>query len=266
MNIDAEKVLLPPWLKKFSLEGKTAVITGAASGLGKAVTTGIAMSGAAIVIVDINKEAAEQFAAELSAAGFRAFVKTADVTKTAEVKELVSWTVKTCGGIDILVNAAGTAFRQATEDFDESAFDRIISLNLKGTFLCLKYAGQEMLKQGKGSIINFGSIASVVANPNSVGYSCSKGGVALMTRTAGVEWASRGVRVNAVVPGTFYTPLLQKCIDEQPDYEETFLKRYPIGRFGDPEDIVGVCVYLASDAASYVTGALYAVDGGCTAY
>jgi NAD(P)-dependent dehydrogenase (short-subunit alcohol dehydrogenase family) len=266
MNINAEKALLPPWLKKFSLEGKTAVITGAASGLGKAVATGMAMSGAAIVIVDINEEAAEQFAGELNAAELSAIVKIADVTKTAEVKGLVSWTVKTYGGLDILVNAAGTAFRQATEDFDEQAFDKIISLNLKGTFLCLKYAGQEMLKQGKGSIINFGSIASVVANPNSIGYSCSKGGVALMTRTAGVEWADRGVRVNAVVPGTFDTPLLQKCIDEQPDYEETFLKRYPIGRFGDPEEIIGVCVYLASDAASYVTGALYAVDGGCTAY
>jgi NAD(P)-dependent dehydrogenase (short-subunit alcohol dehydrogenase family) len=266
MNINAEKVILPPWLKKFSLEGKAAVITGAASGLGRAVAEGMAMSGADIVIVDINKEAGGQFAAELRAAGLSAVVKTADVTKMADVKELVSWTVKTFGGIDILVNAAGTSFRQATEDFDEQVFDKIISLNLKGTFLCLKYAGQEMLKQGKGSIINFGSIASIVANPNSIGYSCSKGGVALMTRTAGVEWASRGVRVNAVVPGTFYTPLLQKCIDEQPDYEETFLKRYPIGRFGDPEEIIGACVYLASDASSYVTGALYAVDGGCTAY
>ncbi|MDR2048170.1 MAG: SDR family oxidoreductase, partial [Treponema sp.] len=259
MNINAEKVSLPPWLKKFSLEGKTAVITGAASGLGKAVASGMAASGAAVVIADIDKQGAEQFSAELAAAGFRAAAKAADITKTADVRELVSRTVETFGGIDILVNAAGTTFRQATEDFDEQAFDKIISLNLKGTFLCLKYAGQEMLKRGKGSIINFGSIASVVANPHSAGYSCSKGGVALMTRTAGVEWASRGVRVNAVVPGTFYTPLLQKCIDEQPDYEETFLKRYPIGRFGDPEEIIGVCVYLASDAASYVTGALYAV-------
>jgi 2-deoxy-D-gluconate 3-dehydrogenase len=127
------------------------------------------------------------------------------------------------GKIDVLANIAGTAHRMPTEDFDEDIFDKILNINLKGSFLCLKYAGREMLKQGSGSIINFGSIASVVANPNSMAYSCSKGGVAQLTRTAGVEWAARGVRVNAIIPGTFYTPLLKNCIEDQPGYAEMMI-------------------------------------------
>jgi NAD(P)-dependent dehydrogenase (short-subunit alcohol dehydrogenase family) len=129
-----------------------------------------------------------------------------------------------------------------------------------------KVAGREMLKQGKGSIINFGSLGSVVAIPNSAAYCSSKGGVAMLTKTAAVEWAKRGVRVNAVIPGTFETPLLLQCIEENPEYGDNMLKRFPIGRFGKPEEIVGACIFLASDASSYVTGHLLYVDGGCIAY
>jgi len=265
MVLNAEKIELPPGLERFSLEGKIAVITGAGSGLGAEVARGMAMSGAFVVLADMNLPAVTEMEKTLTDAGLRCAARHLDVTDSSQVSETMSWVAETFGKIDILGNIAGIARRMPTEDFDEDAFDKIINVNLRGSFLCLKYAGRIMLGQGFGSIINFGSIASVVANPESMAYSCSKGGVAQMTRTAGVEWAKRGVRVNAVVPGTFFTPLLQQCIDNEPGYAERMLARYPVGRFAQPEEIVGVCVYLASDASSYVTGALYAVDGGMTA-
>jgi NAD(P)-dependent dehydrogenase (short-subunit alcohol dehydrogenase family) len=266
MRITDQKVELPPWLKKFSLEGKIAVITGAGSGLGREVAAGMAMSGATVLLLDRNAQAVDVVRQELCDAGLRAASMEIDVTCAGDVRRFVGWAMDTYGKIDILANIAGISKRMPTEDFDEDAFDQIVDVNLKGSFLTLKYVGREMLKQGFGSIINFGSLASVVAIPESVAYSCSKGGVAQLTRTAGVEWASRGVRVNAIIPGTFTTPLLQQCIDKQPDYGEVMLRRFPIGRFGDPEEIVGACIYLASDASTYTTGLLLAVDGGCTAF
>ena len=266
MQITGQKTELPPWLKKFSLEGKIAIITGAGSGLGREVAAGMAMSGAAVILADKNGQAAARVQQELSDAGLKAAFMEIDVTQKDDVQRLVKWSMDTYGKIDVLANIAGISKRMPTEDFDEDTFDKIIDVNLKGSFLMLKYVGREMLKQGFGSIINFGSLASVVAIPESVAYCCSKGAVAQLTRTAGVEWASRGVRVNAIVPGTFTTPLLQQCIKDQPDYGEVMLKRFPIGRFGDPEEIVGACVYLASDASTYTTGMLLAVDGGCTAF
>ena len=266
MELSSQKKNLPPWLEKFSLEGKIAIITGAGSGLGSEVAKGMAMSGAFVVLADQNEQAVTALATELIDAGLRCSARRVDVTDANGVRELMSWAAAEYGKIDILANIAGIAKRMPTEDFSEDAFDKIVDVNLKGSFLCLKYAGRIMLAQGFGSIINFGSIASVVGNPESMAYSCSKGGVAQMTRTAGVEWASRGVRVNAIVPGTFFTPLLQQCIDQEPGYGERMLARYPIGRFGQPEEIVGACVYLASDASSYATGMLLAVDGGCTAF
>ncbi len=266
MEITGKKVEAFLWTQRFSLEDKVAIITGAGSGLGKEVAKGMAMSGAITVLADQNEAAVSGLAKELTAAGLRAISRQIDVTNIEQVKNLTNEIYDTYGKIDVLANIAGIAKRMPTEDFDEDAFDRIIDVNLRGSFLMLKYVGQKMLQQGKGSIINFGSIASVVANPESIGYSCSKGGVAQLTRTAGVEWASRGVRVNGIIPGTFFTPLLKQCIDNEPDYGETMLRRYPIGRFGDPEEIVGACIYLASDVSSYTTGHLLAVDGGCTAF
>lgn len=266
MEITGSLKNLPPWLERFSLEGKNAIIAGAGSGLGSAVAKGFAMSGAKAILADINLPSVQALRDEMAAAGLYADAWKVDVTNTNDVQALVNEVTAAYGHIDVLVNTVGITSRMPTEDFDEDVFDRIIDVNLKGSFLLLKYVGRVMLAQEKGSIINFGSIASVVANPESIAYCCSKSGIAGLTRTAGVEWAKRGVRVNAIVPGTFYTPLLQYCIDQQPGYEKLFLKRYPIGRFGDPEEIVGACVYLASDAASYVTGHLLAVDGGCTVY
>lgn len=155
------------------------------------------------------------------------------------------------------------------EEFDEEEWDKIINVNLKGTFLFTKYAALEMLKKGKGSIVNFGSMGSIVAIPTSSAYCSSKGGVAMMTKTAACEWAKKGIRVNALLPGVFETPLMKQGVEQgkkDPKFLENWLARFPMGRFGKPEEIIGACIYLASDASSYVTGHLLSIDGGCTAY
>jgi len=266
MELTNEKFSAYPALKQFSLEGKSAIITGSGSGLGMEVAKGFAMAGADVALVDTNLEAVKKLAEELANTGYRALPIKADVTIAAQVKAAVGIVVKEFGGVDVLVNCAGTTRRMPLEEFDEEAWDLVINVNLKGTFLFTKYTALEMLKKGKGSIINFGSLGSVVAIPLSVAYCSSKGGVAMMTKTAAYEWAKRGVRVNAILPGTFKTPLLQQCIDGDPAYGEDMLRRFPIGRFARPEEIVGACIFLSSDASSYVTGHLLAVDGGCTAY
>jgi NAD(P)-dependent dehydrogenase (short-subunit alcohol dehydrogenase family) len=261
-----EKFMAPPALKQFSLEGKTAIITGAGSGLGLAVAKGFAMAGADLALVDARFESVEAVAAELKQAGCKALPVKADVTSAEEVQAAVKATLAEYGGIDALVNCAGITRRMPLEEFEEEAWDLVLAVNLKGTFLCTKYAAQQMLKKGKGTVVNFGSLGSLVAIPNSAAYCASKGGVAMFTKTAAVEWAKRGVRVNAVLPGTFNTPLLKQCVDQNPAYGEEMLRRFPIGRFADPEEIVGACIFLSSDASSYVAGHLLAVDGGCIAY
>lgn len=266
MELTNERFLAYPALKQFSLEGKSAIITGSGSGLGMAVAEGFAMAGANVALVDSNFEAVKKISDGLSVAGFKALPIKADVTDGSQVKMAVEMVVKEFNAIDTLVNCAGITRRMPLEEFDEDAWDLVLGVNLKGTFLFTKYAAQEMLKKGKGSVVNFGSLGSLVAIPMSVAYCSSKGGVAMFTKTAACEWATRGIRVNAVLPGTFETPLLKQCIDGNPAYGEEMLKRFPIGRFARPEEIVGACIFLASDASSYVTGHLLAVDGGCTAY
>jgi gluconate 5-dehydrogenase len=266
MGISNEKFMAYPGLKQFSLEGRTAIITGSGSGLGLAVAKGFAMAGASLVLVDSNLESIKKLSDELTGAGFKAIPIRADVTKAQDVEAAVQAAVLEFGGLDALVNCAGITRRMPLEEFDESAWELVLNVNLKGTFLFNKYAAAQMLKQGKGSIVNFGSLGSVVAIPQSAAYCASKGGVAMMTKTAACEWAKRGVRVNAILPGTFETPLLKQCVDENPAYGAEMLARFPIGRFAKPEEIIGACVFLASDASSYVTGHLLAVDGGCTAY
>jgi NAD(P)-dependent dehydrogenase (short-subunit alcohol dehydrogenase family) len=253
-------------LKQFSLDRRSAVVTGAGSGLGMAVARGFAMAGAELSLVDSNFDAVKKLSGEISGAGFKAMPVKADVTDSGQVKQAVKEVIDEYKTIDILVNCAGITRRMPLEEFSENDWDLVLSVNLKGTFLFTKYVGSEMLKKQKGSIINFGSLGSVVAIPMSAAYCSSKGGVAMFTKTAAVEWAKTGIRVNAVLPGTFETPLLAQCIKENPSYGDEMLKRFPMGRFARPEEIVGACIFLASDASSYVTGHLLAVDGGCTAY
>jgi len=261
MQISSAKVMLPPALRIFSLEGKTAIVTGASSGLGREMAIGLAMAGAEVMLVARRLEPLESLAKELK--DFPVAVCTADVSEAEDIKAMVSATIKQFGKIDVLVNNAGTTHRRSIIEFEDEEYDRVIKVNMRSCFLCTKYAGKEMLQAGNGgSVINIGSGAGRDGRKDSIAYSGSKGGMVMLTRAAAIEWATEKIRVNIIMPGTFKTPLLQKCIDGDDRYIEKQMKRLPVGRFGEPEEIVGACIYLASDNSTFMTGHVMYVDGG----
>jgi NAD(P)-dependent dehydrogenase (short-subunit alcohol dehydrogenase family) len=246
----------------FRLDGKIALVTGGGSGLGEAISLGFTQAGATVVIADINEDGANALIESVSdRPNPPAFVR-ADVTKRESIDALVDDVVGRFGRIDVLVNSAGTAARHLAEDFPEDVWDRVITLNLKGTFMCCQAVGRQMLEQGSGSIINMGSIGASVAYPHTTAYLQSKGAVAQMTRSLALEWIDRGVRVNAIAPSLFDTPLV-RMNDAQRSYTSEFIMaRTPIGRRGLPHEVVGPAIFLASDAASMVVGHMLQVDGG----
>jgi len=246
----------------FNLNGKTAIITGSGSGLGKAIAIGMADIGVNVALIDISIDTLSDVLKEITSSGGEGIALKADVTKSCEVKSVVENVITHYGKIDILVNCAGITRRMPAEDFDEADWDMVIDVNLKGTFLFCRDVGKHMLKNGEGSIINITSLGAHVAIVNSAAYCASKGGVAQLTKTLGVEWASRGIRVNAISPGVFETPLLQQCIDKEADYGVRMLSKIPRGKFGKPEELIGPVVFLASEAASNVTAQILSVDGG----
>jgi NAD(P)-dependent dehydrogenase (short-subunit alcohol dehydrogenase family) len=246
----------------FSLVGKVALVTGGASGLGEAISLGFSQAGATVVIADINDEAGK---AVIESVGDRpnppSFVHL-DVTSRASIDGVVDDVVGRLGKIDVLVNCAGSAARHLAEDFPEEVWDRIIALNLKGTFMCCQAVGRTMLARGGGSIINIASIGASIAYPHTTAYLQSKGAVSQMTRSLALEWIDRGVRVNAIAPSLFDTPLV-RMNDSQKSYTSEFIMaRTPIGRKGQPYEVVGPAIFLASDAASMVVGHILQVDGG----
>jgi NAD(P)-dependent dehydrogenase (short-subunit alcohol dehydrogenase family) len=246
----------------FSLDGKIALVTGGGSGLGEAISLGFMQAGATVVIADINEDAANALIESVSErANPPAFVHT-DVTKRQSIEALTDEVVERFGRIDVLVNSAGTASRHLAEDFPEEVWDRVIALNLKGTFMCCQVVGRVMLEQGSGSIINMASIGASIAYPHTTAYLQSKGAVSQMTRSLALEWIDRGVRVNAIAPSLFDTPLV-RMNDSQKSYTSEFIMaRTPIGRKGQPYEVVGPAIFLASDAASMVVGHILQVDGG----
>jgi NAD(P)-dependent dehydrogenase (short-subunit alcohol dehydrogenase family) len=265
MKLTREKITAYPALKIFSLEGKSAVITGASSGLGREIAIGMAMSGASVALIGRTREPLDDLARQLQSHGYEAIAVSADVSKSEEVQAAIRTAVDRFGKIDILVNSAGTTWRSPIVSFDETQYDRVVDLNMKGTFLCMKYAGIEMLKTGGGSIINVGSTAGQNGMADSIAYCASKGGVSMLTKAAAIEWVKQGIRVNAIMQGTFKTPLLEECMRQQPGYADVIMRKHPIGRFGELEEIVGICIYLASDNSTFVTGDLIFVDGGSNA-
>jgi NAD(P)-dependent dehydrogenase (short-subunit alcohol dehydrogenase family) len=246
----------------FRMDGLVAVVTGGAGGLGGAIAHGYVQAGASVVIADRDISRAEALATEL---GDHAMAVLLDVTDRSSLESVLSEVVGQHGQVNVLCNSAGTATRHPAEDFPEDEWDRIMNVNVKGTFLACQVFGRHMLERQQGAIINLASIASFAGYPHSTAYIQSKGAVAQMTRSLAIEWIDRGVRVNAIAPSIFDTELTRGA-DTTDNLTSTWvLGRTPIGRRGLPREIVGPAIFLATEASSMVTGHILSVDGGFTA-
>ena len=245
----------------FDLTGKVAVAVGGTSGIGKAIALGFARAGATVVSSSRRQQMVDATAAEIEALGSKTLRLTSDVQDRSSLQNLCDQTVAQFGKIDILLVTAGTLKKEPSVDVAEDEWMRIIDINLSGSFRANQIFGRQMIKQGFGNIINTGSMTSFVSFAQVCAYNCSKAGVKMLTETLATEWAEHGVRVNAVAPGGFRTSLNTKVLDI-PERMEAIVKRTPMGRIGTLDEMVGAAVYLASDAAKFVTGITIPVDGG----
>jgi NAD(P)-dependent dehydrogenase (short-subunit alcohol dehydrogenase family) len=243
------------------LDGKAAVVIGGTSGIGRAIAQGLTEAGADVVPSSRRVEQVEAAAAEIESRGRKTLRVTSDVSDRSSLEHLLEESVRTFGKVDILVNCAGRTKRAPTLDFAEDDWNAIMETNLNGTLRACQVFGRHMLEREYGRIINIASLSTFVALYEVAGYSASKAAVASLTKSLAVEWASRGVCVNAIAPGVFRTALNQKLLDETERGRE-FLMRTPMKRFGKVEELVGAAIFLASDAASFVTGEILVVDGG----
>lgn len=243
------------------LTGKTAVVIGGTSGIGRAIAHGLAEAGADVVPTSRRMEQVEAVAAEIEERGRRSLRATSDVSDRASLQAVLDDAVAAFGKVDILVNSAGRTKRAPTLDFSEGDWNEIMETNLTGTLRACQVFGRHMLERNYGRIINIASLSTFVALYEVAAYSASKAAVASLTKSLSIEWAARGVCVNAIAPGVFRTALNQKLLDESERGRE-FQLRTPMRRFGKVEELAGAAVFLASDAASFVTGEILTVDGG----
>src|ERR1700733_5428092 len=243
------------------LKGKVAVVIGGTSGIGRAIAFGLAEAGADVVPSSRRIPEVEAAAAEIESRGRRSLRVASDVSDRASLENLLDQSLSSLGKVDILVNSAGRTKKAPTLEFSEEDWGNIIDTNLTGTLRTCQVFGRHMLERGYGRIINIASISSFVALLEVAAYSASKAAVASLTKSLAVEWASRGVCVNAIAPGVFRTPLNEKLLDESGRGQE-YLMRTPMRRFGQVGELAGAAVFLASDAASFVTGEILVVDGG----
>ena len=251
------------------LKEKVALITGAASGIGKSTSLLFGQEGAKVMGVDINGEGAERVAHQIADTGGEAASLTVDVAKEEDVKRMVREAVERWGRLDILYNNAGIGVGGPVTQVTEEEWDRLIDINLKGVFLGCKHAIPEMLKQGGGAIVNTASDAGLRGIAWLSTYCASKGGVVLLTKSLAVEWAGQGIRVNCVCPGVIQTPILEPFLSQAGTGREAVLERmaqmHPLGRVGQPEEVAQAVAFLASDEAAFITGVALPVDGGLEA-
>ncbi len=248
------------------IEGKVALVTGASSGIGRATALAFGREGAKVVVADVQVEGGLETEQMIKEAGGDAIFAKADVSDAAEVERLIDQAIETYGRLDCAHNNAGIEGDTApTADCTEENWDRVISINLKGVWLCMKYEIPQMLKQGCGAVVNTASVAGLVGFRGSPAYCASKGGIIQLTRAAALEYAEKGIRINAVCPGVIRTPMVERATGGKPEAEEQFVVLEPVGRLGTPEEIAEAVISLCSDAASFVTGHPMVVDGGLVA-
>jgi len=251
------------------LANKVAIVTGSGSGIGRASALLFAKEGAKVSVADMDEKGGRETVESIKSNGGEAIFVRTDVSKAADAENMVKETVSKFGKLDILFNNAGINPLGTVVDTSEAVWDAVIDVNLKGIFLCSKYAIPEMIRHGGGAIVNTASINAVAALPNEVAYHASKGGVAALTRAMAIDHIAQSVRVNCICPGVTATPLVVKYVRESKNPQETeklLLREQPINRFAKPEEIAQAALFLASDEASFVTGTTLFVDGGYTAH
>ncbi|HMH02507.1 MAG TPA: SDR family NAD(P)-dependent oxidoreductase [Terriglobales bacterium] len=253
--------------KLFDLSGRVALITGASVGFGEAISLAFADYGCDIAASDLDLQVTQRLVDKIKQKGRRAVALTTDVAKPEEITAMVDNAVRQLGTIDVLVNCAGIPQHNPAEDTPLEVWDRVLDINLRGTFLCCQAAARVMLPKRQGTIINFSSIAGAVGvGRGANAYCASKGGINTLTKQLALEWADRGIRVNAIAPCQFLTPGL-RAVMAKPQFDPeklmlTWVSNIPLGRVGQPEEIVGPVLFLASEASSMVTGVVLPVDGG----
>lgn len=252
-------------MDQFRLDGRKALVTGGAKGLGKVIARALAEAGADVVVASRTLAECEATAGEIAqATGRKAHALSADVSRIGEVSGLVAAAQAAIGPIDILVNNAGINIRGPVEELSEKDWDAVVDINLKAPFLCAREVMPRMCQRGWGRIINLGSIMSVIALPGRAPYAAAKAGVLGLTRVLALECATKGVTVNAICPGPFATEMNKPLLND-PEKYNAFVAKVPMGRWGELHEIAGAALFLASDASSYVTGSALFVDGGWTA-
>ncbi len=248
---------------RFSLDGRVALVTGASRGLGWAIAKGLAEAGAAVVLNSRDQATLEDRCAELTKAGYRAAVAAFDVSDEAAIRDAVQGVVEKFGRLDILINNAGITHRAPLDEFTTEAWQRVIDVNQTALFVLAREAAKPMVAQGWGRIVNVGSIMSTLGRPGIPAYVAAKHAVAGLTKALAIELGPQGINCNAIGPGYFTTEITTD-LQANPEFDAHVKLRTPLGRWGKPEELAGVAIFLSSDAASYVNGHLLLVDGGVT--
>jgi NAD(P)-dependent dehydrogenase (short-subunit alcohol dehydrogenase family) len=251
----------------YDFTGQVALVTGAASGMGLATATAFAEAGAAVTLSDVNAEALDRVTESLSAAGHRVLAVACDVADEVQVAAMLERTVATFGRLDAAFNNAGIQV-PPSDAADEPAdnFDKVNAVNLRGVWACMKHELRQMREQGSGAIVNCSSLGGLVGLPSRAAYHASKHGVIGLTRSAAIEYAPRGIRINAICPGVFDTPMVSGMLEKQADAMKEILRDQPIGRLGRAHEIADAVLWLCSSGSTFVIGHALAVDGGFTAH
>ena len=250
---------------EITFKGQVALVTGAASGMGLATAKAFAEAGASVVLADVNKKAVEKVAHSLKEEGYRILAVTCDVSKEDQVKAMVEKTVEEFGRLDAAYNNAGVnSLMTDTADLSSDEYNRVMDIDLRGIWLCMKYELQQMRKQEGGAIVNCSSLGGLVGNAGRAAYHAAKHGVLGLTKSAAIEYASRGIRINAICPGTIETPMVRQMVNSSDLSREVCARLAPIGRLGTEKEIADVVLWLCSSMSTYVIGQSIAVDGGYT--